>query len=106
MTVADAEARAAEARARLMGTLGEVQERLQPRNVLSEVAEGASNASRRALATTVDAAERRPAVAAGAATLAVALLVRKPLARLFKRGRNPSPRHTFEPSNAETKDRA
>jgi hypothetical protein len=78
-----AEARAAEARQRLMGTVGEIQERLQPRNVLSEVGETVSNTSRKALATTVKTAKRKPLIAIGAAALAVAILGRHRIRRLI-----------------------
>ena len=83
--VAAAEARAAEARQRLMGTIATLQERLQPRNVLSDATEAVSNGSRRALATTVEAAERKPMVAVGAAALAIAILGRHRLAGFFRR---------------------
>lgn len=89
LSVTAAEAHAAETRQRLMGTVATIQDRLQPRNVLSDVTESVSNSSRRALATTVEAAERKPMVAIGALALAVALLGRHRLAGLFRRNTKP-----------------
>jgi ElaB/YqjD/DUF883 family membrane-anchored ribosome-binding protein len=102
-SVAEAEARAAQARERLKGTVATLQDRLQPRNVLSDVTETASNASRRALATTVEAAERKPVAAIGAAALLVAFLGRHRLAGLFRRS-NRIPNNAFLPADADTKD--
>jgi ElaB/YqjD/DUF883 family membrane-anchored ribosome-binding protein len=93
-SVTAAEAHAAETRQRLMGTVATIQERLQPRNVLSDVTETVSNGSRRALATTVEAAERKPMVAVGAAALVVAILARHRLIDLFRR--KPKPKTSLE----------
>lgn len=96
-SVAAAEARAAETRQRLMSTVATLQDRLQPRNVLNDVTETASNASRRALATTVEAAERKPMAAIGTAALVVAFLGHHRLFRLFRR----SPRPTIDTEYAK-----
>lgn len=99
-SIAAAEARAAEARQRLMNTVATVQDRLQPRNVISDVTETVSNSSRRALATTVEAAERKPMLAIGAAALVIAVLGRRRLYGLF-RGK-PRPRTAKPQTSLET----
>lgn len=103
--IAAAEAHAARSRQRLMTTVSIIQERLQPRNVLNDVTESASNASRRALVTTVEAAERKPMTALGAISLVIAFLGRHRLYRLFRRKPRNRPAPTaFVPPNADTKD--
>lgn len=103
--IAAAEAHAAETRQRLMNTVSTLQDRLQPRNVLSDVTETASNASRRAFATTVDTVERKPMAAIGAAALVVAFLGRHRLYDLFRRKpRNRSNPDAFDRPNADAKD--
>lgn len=105
--IAAAEARAAESRRRLMATVATVQQRLKPQNVISDVTESASNASRRALVTTVEAAERQPMAVIGAAAAVIAFLGRHRLYRLFRRKpRNRTILKTFPQPNADTKDQA
>lgn len=86
--IAAAEARAAAAKQRLTATVRELQERLAPQALAKEAVETLSDAGRKALDTGVDTARANPALAVGAAVLAVAVLARKRLWALVRRKRN------------------
>lgn len=96
-----AEARAAEARRRLDGTVGRLQHELEPRRLarvaLAEVTEGGERVARAG----ADVARRNPGVLAGGATLLAALVTGRGIARLFARKKRqkqlPSP-HDIDPS--------
>ncbi|MBW6526633.1 DUF3618 domain-containing protein [Sphingomonas sp. RHCKR7] len=81
--VTAAAARAAEARARLNGTVGALQAELEPRRLASvakaEVLDGGNRAARAGL----EAARRNPAAVAGAGAVLLAFLNRKRIARLL-----------------------
>ncbi|MGK6321488.1 DUF3618 domain-containing protein [Sphingomonas sp. DT-51] len=80
-----AEARAAEARARLNGTVEALQAELEPRRLVSvakaEVLGGGNRAARKSL----EAARRNPATALGAGALLLAFLARKRIARVLSK---------------------
>lgn len=105
MTAADvtlAEARAAEARRRLDGTVERLQTELEPRRLariaLAEVTEGGERVARAG----ADVARRNPGVLAGGATLLVALVAGRQVARLFgkkkRQKRLPSPHDKAQPA--------
>lgn len=73
------------ARERLMGTAHELQERLAPSKLIDEAVTGVKDGAAGLAQTSVEAARRRPAVAAGIAVAGVALLLRKPLLRLGRK---------------------
>lgn len=81
--VALAEARASEARRRLDGTVERLQTELEPRRLarvaLAEVTEGGERVARAG----ADVARRNPGVLAGGATLLVALVTGRQIARMF-----------------------
>jgi hypothetical protein len=96
-----AEARAAEARRRLDGTVERLQHELEPRRLarvaLAEVTYGGERVARAG----ADAARRNPGALAGAATLFVALLARKRIAGVFKKKRHdpvPVPQDSAQPA--------
>jgi cytosine/adenosine deaminase-related metal-dependent hydrolase len=85
--VAQAQADVALARQRLHDTLAIVQARLEPRNLAREAAEAATETARHG----AEAARANPRVTAGVAAGALGLALvawRRPLARLFRRGRD------------------
>lgn len=84
-TVADAEARVADARQRLTRTVGTLQTRLDPRAMARETVDGLTAKGELALRTGMDTARRNPAAVAGAAALLVAVLARKRIARMLTR---------------------
>lgn len=73
------------ARERLFDTAHELQARLDPNTLIDEAVEGVKSTASGFANTTADAARRRPGVAAGAAGVALLLVIRKPLGRLFRR---------------------
>lgn len=79
----DAEARSRNARQRLLGTLGEMQTRLNPVTLAQDAVETVASGLVRDSIQTVRA---RPKAIAAAAGLAVLFMARKPLARLLWRG--------------------
>ncbi|WP_341208893.1 phosphatase [uncultured Sphingomonas sp.] len=97
-----AEARVAEARQRLDGTVGRLQTELEPRRLarvaLAEVTEGGE----RAVRAGTEVARRNPGVLAGGATLLFALVTGRQVARLFgkkkRQKRLPSPEDTATPA--------
>lgn len=81
MTLVAAEARRGEARARLLQTLGEVQQKLNPVTLAQDAVENvAGNVMREA----VETVRTRPALVASAAGAFTLFLARKPLARLLR----------------------
>lgn len=99
--VALAEAQAAEARLRLNGTVERLQAELEPRHLARVALAEVSDGSERIARAGANAARRNPGALAGAATLFVALLVRKPITRLFtKKGRAkvPTAKKSAEPA--------
>lgn len=104
MTATDvtlAEARAAEARRRLDGTVERLQAELEPRRLarvaLAEVTDGGERVARAG----AEAARRNPGALAGAATLLVALIARKRIASVFKKKRHdtvPIPQDSAKPA--------
>lgn len=83
--VALAETRAAEARRRLDGTVGQLQAELEPRRLARvALAEVTGNGERLARAG-AETARRNPGAIAGATALFVAVLARKRIARLFRK---------------------
>jgi DNA-binding IclR family transcriptional regulator len=83
--VTAAEARAAEARARLNGTVEALQAELEPRRLVSVAKAEVLGGGHRAARASMDAARRNPAAVAGAGTLLLAFLNRKRIARLLSK---------------------
>lgn len=72
----------AEARTRIAATIDEIQDRLDPRRVVSEVMERASDNGRMALASATGAAKEHPlAIGAAIAAVGLALLARNRLSK-------------------------
>lgn len=82
-TLAEAEARSRNARARLFGTLGQMHEKLNPMTLAQDAVESVATNMMRDTVETVRARPRTMAMAAGAALL---FMARKPLARLLWKG--------------------
>ena len=85
--VAQAEARIKEARARMLGTLGEVQQRLRPSNLAQDAVESATQSVAAAVRKGTDAVRSRPLAVAGAAGAIGLVLARGWIADIFKRGK-------------------
>lgn len=85
--LAQARADAANARERLLGAAQAVQARLKPSSLASDAWETVRDKSEVAAEGAVRAVARRPAVASVAALGLIAVLARKPIARLFGRFR-------------------
>jgi hypothetical protein len=82
-TLAEAEARSRHARERLLGTLGQFHEKLNP----MALAQGAvENVAANVVRDTVETVRSRPRTMALAAGAAVLFLARKPLGRLLWKG--------------------
>ncbi len=82
-----ARAEAATAREKLLGTAQALQARLKPAALASDAWETVRDKSEIVAGGAVRAVSKRPAVASAAALGLVALLARKPIARLFGRVR-------------------
>lgn len=82
--VSQAEARIKETRARLLGTLGEVQHRLSPSNLAQDAVEGAAASVASAVRKGTEAVRSRPLAVAGAAGAIGLLLARGWIADIFK----------------------
>jgi hypothetical protein len=78
------------ARQRLAGTAAELQDRLAPAKLLDNAVTGVKDGAGAIALNSVDAARRRPAVAAGIAAGAALLILRKPILRLFGRNKETS----------------
>lgn len=90
--VAAAEARAGEARARLAGTVDQLQDQLAPRKLARTAADEVTAYAQSAFHASVKTALRHPSAVTGGFAAVVLLLCRKPLARAFGVGeRPPSP---------------
>ncbi|HSX54327.1 MAG TPA: hypothetical protein VLG14_03440 [Sphingomonas sp.] len=83
VTLAEAQARSRSARQRLLGTLDEMQGRLNPVTLAQDAVE---NVAGRLLRDGVETVRARPKALAAAAGLAVLFMARKPLARLLWKG--------------------
>lgn len=83
--VARAEARIRESRARLLGTLGEVQQRLSPSNLAQDAVDSATASVAAAVRKGTDAVRSRPLAVAGAAGAIGLVLARGWIADIFKR---------------------
>ncbi|MBY9064604.1 DUF3618 domain-containing protein [Sphingomonas yunnanensis] len=83
--VTAAEARAAEARARLNGTVESLQAELEPRRLVTVVKGKVLDDGNRAARAGLEAARRNPATVAGAGALLFAFLNRKRIARVLSR---------------------
>ncbi|HJO64136.1 MAG TPA: phosphatase [Sphingomonas sanguinis] len=83
MTVAEAEARAAEARERMNQTASRIQARLEPKALAAQAKEAGLSAACSGLET----AKNNPATVAGGVAVLGLLLNRRRIARLFKRKR-------------------
>ncbi len=81
--LAEAEARSRNARDRLLGTLGQIQDRLNPMTLAQGAVESVAINVVRDTVETVRSRPRAMAMAAGAALL---FMARKPIARLLWRG--------------------
>lgn len=85
VAIVEAEAAALEARARLVRTFAEVQERLDPRNLMNDAWRGIRKRSDEIVDEAVDLARRKP-LAVGAVLAGIALFVaRRPAARTLGR---------------------
>ncbi|WP_298669978.1 DUF3618 domain-containing protein [uncultured Sphingomonas sp.] len=100
-----AEARAADARARMTATLGALQTRLAPRNVAQEAIGRINDTGARALDAGVVAAKRHPGKIAGGIALLAAFLGRRHIAMLIDTARKsrrdrekPAPAARVEPA--------
>lgn len=85
LTVAIAEERAAAARRRLGDTVGTLQARLDPRSVARDAVDGLTESGEKALRTGVATARSHPDAVMVGATIVVAWLARRRIARLFRR---------------------
>jgi ElaB/YqjD/DUF883 family membrane-anchored ribosome-binding protein len=83
--VAEAEARIKQARARMLGTLGEVQQRLSPSSLAQDAVESATQSVAAAVRKGTDAVRSRPLAVAGAAGAIGLVLARGWIADIFKR---------------------
>jgi len=82
--VAEAEARIKAARARMLGTLGEVQQRLSPSSLAQDAVESATQSVAAAVRKGTDAVRSRPLAVAGAAGAIGLVLARGWIADIFK----------------------
>lgn len=73
------------AREKLMGTAHQLQARLDPATLLDDSVEAARTAAADLALTTRRTAQQRPGVAAGMAAAGALVLLRRPIARLFRR---------------------
>ncbi len=99
--VALAEARAAEARQRLDGTVERLQAELEPRKLARTALAEVTDSGERVARASANAARRNPGALAGAATLFVALLARKRIAGVFRKKRHdavPTPQISAQPA--------
>lgn len=85
--VAAAEIEAALARQRVMMTIGQLQDRLNPRRLALNASRDVADASSAALTASVETVRRNPGPAAGAAAVAGLFLARHRIVGLFRRGR-------------------
>lgn len=85
--VAAAEIEAALARQRVMMTIGQLQDRLNPRKLALNAASDVADAGTAALTASVDTVKRNPGPAAGMAAVAGLFLARHRIVSLFRRGR-------------------
>lgn len=83
--VAIAEARVAEARARLNGTVHTLQAHLDPQLLADKAKQNMMQGGTRAAIASAKAVDRNPRVAMAALGLVAVLLLRRPVARLFSR---------------------
>ena len=83
----DAQRDAAAARARLSRTLGVLRPRLEPRELVREAREEATESGRRAARAGTFAVLRNPGTSAATLVLAGAFLMRRRLLRLYRRSR-------------------
>jgi len=82
--VVDAEARIKETRARLLGTLGDVQQRLRPSHLAQDAVDGAVQSVTSAVRKGTDAVRSRPLAVAGAAGAIGLVLARGWIANIIK----------------------
>lgn len=91
--VVRAEARVAEARARLSATMGTLQRQLTPQKLAQDVRDGLSEGAQATARATVDAARRNPAAVAGGIALVALVAGRRKIASgirgLFRRRPKP-----------------
>ena len=85
--VAAAEIEAALARQRVMMTVGQLQDRLNPRRLALNASRDVADAGTAALTASVETVKRNPGPAAGAAAVAGLFLARHRIVGLFRRGR-------------------
>jgi ElaB/YqjD/DUF883 family membrane-anchored ribosome-binding protein len=85
--VAAAEIESALARQRVMMTLGQLQDRLNPKKLALNAGRDVADASTAALNASVDTVKRNPGPAAGMAAVAGLFLARHRIVGLFRRGR-------------------
>lgn len=87
--LAEAQARAVDAREQLLGAAHAVQARLAPEQIASDAWDAVRSRSEAMADGAARAAAKRPGIASAAALGLVAVIARKPIARLFARlGRN------------------
>lgn len=88
--VAAAQANADLARARLMTTLGELQERISPRSIVHDVADGLRERGTALGGEAVTLARRRPLAVSGVAAALALFVTRKRIAALLRRDETPA----------------
>jgi ElaB/YqjD/DUF883 family membrane-anchored ribosome-binding protein len=91
--VAEAQRDADAARARLSATLEQIQAQLAPSRIMEETMDTVRTGSAELARNAAEVARERPGVVAGAAAAGALLLLRKPLARLFRRKKETSVPH-------------
>ena len=84
-SVTAAEARAANARDRLVRTLGALQDRLDPKTVAREAMDGIADTGQQALGSAVEVAQRNPGKVAAAAAAVVLFAARHRIFALFRK---------------------
>lgn len=88
-SVAEAQLRADAAKARLAGTVGELQERLHPRALVRDATQGIAESADKVARAGLESVRDNPGKAAGVVAVAIAFLARGQIARLVqKRKRN------------------
>jgi len=85
--VAAAEIESALARQRVMMTLGQLQDRLNPRKLALNASRDVADAGTAALSASVKTVKRNPGPTAGFAAVAGLILARHRIVGLFRRGR-------------------
>lgn len=104
--VAAARIQADRARARLMGTARELQERLSPGTLAKDAWEGAKSKGADWAEDAVDAVRRRPAIAGGVVAALALFFARKPLIELAGEVKAKARKGKARPRKTKTKEKA